>query len=48
MIGQSLLHVLLTIGRPGTVWIASRGRARPVAMHPSGFGKLGCIQETVD
>lgn len=41
MIGQSFLHVLLTISLPGTVC-----RVRPEAMHPPGCGKLGCIQET--
>lgn len=40
-IGQSCLHVLLTNRLAGT----GHGRVKPEAMHPPGFGKLGCIQK---
>lgn len=47
MNGRSFLHVLLTISLPGTAWRAKPWLwVRPEPMHPPGFGKLGCIQET--
>lgn len=47
MIGQSYVHVLLTISGSGTVWRARTRQSEAWGdASPPGFGKLGCIQET--